>query len=108
MVVLIGYLVHSSTTTDRLFTCIQLFQSSVVSVLVFFLMIRRPPRSTRTDILFPYTTLFRSPRRTRRAPAPSSASATRRRSGRQGSAGRPWSRASRRRSSTQQIGRAHV
>src|SRR3546814_2616862 len=31
-------------------------------VLVFFLMIRRPPRSTRTDTLFPYTTLFRSPR----------------------------------------------
>src|SRR3546814_14161342 len=29
----------------------------------FFLMIRRPPRSTRTDTLFPYTTLFRSPRR---------------------------------------------
>src|SRR3546814_14272721 len=29
---------------------------------VFFLMIRRPPRSTRTDTLFPYTTLFRSPR----------------------------------------------
>src|SRR3546814_20279206 len=28
--------------------------------LVFFLMIRRPPRSTRTDPLFPYTTLFRS------------------------------------------------
>src|SRR3546814_11714957 len=28
---------------------------------VFFLMIRRPPRSTRTDTLFPYTTLFRSP-----------------------------------------------
>src|SRR3546814_8948788 len=26
-------------------------------------MIRRPPRSTRTDTLFPYTTLFRSPRR---------------------------------------------
>src|SRR3546814_9043025 len=25
------------------------------------LMIRRPPRSTRTDTLFPYTTLFRSP-----------------------------------------------
>src|SRR3546814_17553020 len=32
-------------------------------VLVFFvLMIRRPPRSTRTDTLFPYTTLFRSRR----------------------------------------------
>src|SRR3546814_15528828 len=28
--------------------------------LIFFLMIRRPPRSTRTDTLFPYTTLFRS------------------------------------------------
>src|SRR3546814_14599186 len=26
----------------------------------FFLMIRRPPRSTRTDTLFPYTKLFRS------------------------------------------------
>src|SRR3546814_13724175 len=26
----------------------------------FFVMIRRPPRSTRTDTLFPYTTLFRS------------------------------------------------
>src|SRR3546814_17605250 len=26
----------------------------------FFLMIRRPPRSTRTDTLVPYTTLFRS------------------------------------------------
>src|SRR3546814_9478403 len=30
-------------------------------ILFFFLMIRRPPRSTRTDTLFPYTTLFRSP-----------------------------------------------
>src|SRR3546814_20939632 len=29
-------------------------------LLYFFLMIRRPPRSTRTDTLFPYTTLFRS------------------------------------------------
>src|SRR3546814_15207926 len=26
----------------------------------FFLMMRRPPKSTRTDTLFPYTTLFRS------------------------------------------------
>src|SRR3546814_6383004 len=31
-------------------------------IVVFFLMIRRPPRSTRTDTLFPYTTLFRSSR----------------------------------------------
>src|SRR3546814_1815771 len=29
-------------------------------IFFFFLMIRRPPRSTRTDTLFPYTTLFRS------------------------------------------------
>src|SRR3546814_13593149 len=37
-------------------------------------MIRRPPRSTRTDTLFPYTTLFRSgwlpPNRKRRPPFP--------------------------------------
>src|SRR3546814_5647770 len=34
---------------------------STAVCLLFFLMIRRPPRSTRTDTLFPYTTLFRSP-----------------------------------------------
>src|SRR3546814_17215587 len=28
---------------------------------IFFLMLRRPPISTRIDTLFPYTTLFRSP-----------------------------------------------
>src|SRR3546814_2837970 len=34
-------------------------------IVIFVLMLRRPPRSTRTDTLFPYTTLFRSgPRRT--------------------------------------------
>src|SRR3546814_20347237 len=38
-------------------------------VVIFFLMIRRPPRSTRTDTLFPYTTLFRSRRRARDRPA---------------------------------------
>src|SRR3546814_14716646 len=37
--------------TYLVFICVFLF---------FFLMIRRPPRSTRTDTLFPYTTLFRS------------------------------------------------
>src|SRR3546814_2118026 len=31
------------------------------SLIFFFLLIRRPPRSTLTDTLFPYTTLFRSP-----------------------------------------------
>src|SRR3546814_15203457 len=47
-------------------------------IFFFVLMIRRPPRSTRTDTLFPYTTLFRSlpddpldhpPRRGRQAEA---------------------------------------
>src|SRR3546814_12555255 len=33
---------------------------ALIYVFFFFLMIRRPPRSTRTDTLFPYTTLFRS------------------------------------------------
>src|SRR3546814_17800296 len=33
---------------------------SIWCICFFFLMIRRPPRSTRTDTLFPYTTLFRS------------------------------------------------
>src|SRR3546814_11215149 len=32
----------------------------IFAIYIFFLMIRRPPRSTRTDTLFPYTTLFRS------------------------------------------------
>src|SRR3546814_16989643 len=32
----------------------------ILSSTFFFLMIRRPPRSTLTDTLFPYTTLFRS------------------------------------------------
>src|SRR3546814_3498553 len=45
-VVCVGY-----AAVDRMF---RLF-------VIFFLMIRRPPRSTRTDTLFPYTTLFRSP-----------------------------------------------
>src|SRR3546814_19795279 len=34
--------------------------SSCICLYFVFLMIRRPPRSTRTDTLFPYTTLFRS------------------------------------------------
>src|SRR3546814_3497793 len=44
--------------------CMMLIQSCValsrLSPLCFFLMLRRPPRSTRTDTLFPYTTLFRA------------------------------------------------
>src|SRR3546814_11353995 len=45
---------------------------SSVDLLFFFLMIRRPPRSTRTDTLFPYTTLFRS-RKAIMAPSPTPA-----------------------------------
>src|SRR3546814_16743673 len=47
-----------------MFLCVFLYLDSsricVFLFLFFFLMIRRPPRSTRTDTLFPYTTLFRS------------------------------------------------
>src|SRR6056297_4253904 len=57
-------------------------------------MIRRPPRSTRTDTLFPYTTLFRSDRR---SPSPTSAGHP----PRAGSRPSPNSRRC-------QIGRAHV
>src|SRR3546814_21138243 len=45
--------------TDVIFTLD--FSSTSTYIFFFFLMIRRPPRSTRTDTLFPYTTLFRSP-----------------------------------------------
>src|SRR3546814_11125264 len=48
-------LLQMSTSLFILFSFVPLF---------FFLMIRRPPRSTRTDTLFPYTTLFRSVHRT--------------------------------------------
>src|SRR3546814_13888559 len=33
---------------------------TLLCLFIFFVMLRRPPRSTRTDTLFPYTTLFRS------------------------------------------------
>src|SRR3546814_13294488 len=62
-------------------------------VFVFlFLMIRRPPRSTRTDTLFPYTTLFRSTSSTWRWPTSRCASARRRRP----RATSTWPRSSRR------------
>src|SRR3546814_5689131 len=38
----------------------RILSSDMLFLIFFFLMIRRPPRSTRTDTLFPYTTLFRS------------------------------------------------
>src|SRR3546814_19161575 len=44
--------------------CLVLIMSRVntlnIAMICFFLMRRRPPRSTLTDTLFPYTTLFRS------------------------------------------------
>src|SRR3546814_11900008 len=43
---------------DGNFVLLQLL--SIAFFLFFFFMIRRPPRSTRTDTLFPYATLFRS------------------------------------------------
>src|SRR3546814_18757946 len=59
----------------------------------FFLMILRPPRSTRTDTLFPYTTLFRSsPDREFRAVAGGRTVHPRR-------IGRPWIHCETRRSS---------
>src|SRR3546814_14960619 len=39
---------------------VSLVFAGVIVLSSFFLMIRRPPRSTRSDTLFPYTTLFRS------------------------------------------------
>src|SRR3546814_10961786 len=47
-----------------------IFLYIITMCLFFFLMIGRPPRSTRTDPLFPYTTLFRSSRPYRKARSP--------------------------------------
>src|SRR3546814_17544599 len=43
-----------------MFIVVDIMISMRISTILFFLMIRRPPRSTRTDTRFPYTTLFRS------------------------------------------------
>src|SRR3546814_15301219 len=48
---------HKAVHTDHL-DVIKIDKN--IRYIIFFLMIRRPPRSTRTDTLFPYTTLFRS------------------------------------------------
>src|SRR3546814_10857004 len=48
-----------------------MFVSFTHIAFLFFLMIRRPPRSTRTDTLFPYTTLFRSSAGARSTSGPS-------------------------------------
>src|SRR3546814_11250715 len=49
-----------------LWMCVYVF---FLCLCIFFLMIRRPPRSTRTDTLLPYTTLFRSVDMVDRSPA---------------------------------------
>src|SRR3546814_811672 len=56
---------HNTQHTSHLLIT-SIVDVSILSCL-FFLMIRRPPRSTRTDTLFPYTTLFRSYRNLRGA-----------------------------------------
>src|SRR3546814_11918530 len=58
----------------------------------FFLMIRRPPRSTRTDTLFPYTALFRSLLADLRAGVAGAQRARARCTGRAGAAGRDHAR----------------
>src|SRR3546814_14865838 len=62
---MIGLGVHRSQPVNSTFCAVMKPLSSVRTPgrtcdWLFFLMIRRPPRSTRTDTLFPYTTLFRS------------------------------------------------
>src|SRR3546814_4276834 len=49
--------------------CVSLYNVYYPVCIVFVLMIRRPPRSTRTDTLCPDTTLFRSARRARSSAA---------------------------------------
>src|SRR3546814_13764891 len=49
----------STDTGFMVFVSLFLF-CAFCAFIFFFLIIRRPPRSTRTDTLFPYTTLFRS------------------------------------------------
>src|SRR3546814_6774870 len=52
-------MLYLSLSHTSLLFCLVILLYILLSV-DFFLMIRRPPRSTRTDTLFPYTTLFRS------------------------------------------------
>src|SRR3546814_20921108 len=47
------------------YSCLSRHVTTVLLLDLFFLMIRRPTISTRTDTLFPYTTLFRSLLRSR-------------------------------------------
>src|SRR3546814_426783 len=52
--------IHDPLSCLHIFFSLYFITFVVLCFLFFFLMIRRPPISTRTDTLFPYTTLFRS------------------------------------------------
>src|SRR3546814_17599138 len=96
------------------------YGSTVISGLFFFLIIRRPPRSTRTDTLCPYTTLFRSEADPADAPEPESAPAeeasavTKAKPSRKSAAAKPKKPASKAKAAAagstegERIGRAHV
>src|SRR3546814_10535014 len=84
----VGYVIHGNCCYRNI------VQSVLIHFMIIFLMLRRPPRSTRTGTLFPYTTLFRSIR------APSSAL-------RSGSSPIPKP-SSTHRTTGREIGRAHV
>src|SRR3546814_18697827 len=60
---------HSISTVVFISLFMEFICDNAIFDLFFFLMIRRPPRSTRTDTLFPYTTLFRSSRQEAGRPA---------------------------------------
>src|SRR3546814_19697541 len=49
-----------ATVVDVVTKCWSVWDVLCLCCCFLFLMIRRPPRTTRTDTLFPYTTLFRS------------------------------------------------
>src|SRR3546814_1289920 len=52
--------IHDPLSCLHIFFSLYFITFFLLCFLFFFLMIRRPPRSIRTDTLFPYTTLFRS------------------------------------------------
>src|SRR3546814_14704976 len=60
MCILLFAFIYFIYIISLIFFLCYIFCSFGFLLLFFFLMIRRPPRSTRTDTLFPYTTLFRS------------------------------------------------
>src|SRR3546814_11276095 len=78
----------------------------LVLFVFFFLMIRRPPRSTRTDTLFPYTTLFRS--RCSSTASTTSLTTARRSSPTLRAPPTAWRRSPRCSTTSGEIGRAHV